>query len=131
MESLVEPFVGSLIEPLVEPPALLPPVLSLELLPPGPAPPDGVSVLLGLELLPALPEAPGSDEGVDGALDDEELVPVLGVASSPLSHAAKVADNNKAGASTRYFFIAISCGSNCGRPPYPIPCSLGCDLSRT
>lgn len=112
MESLGESFVGSLIEPLsAPPPALLPalpPMPSLELLPPGPAPPDGVSVPLGLELLPARPEAPGSDEGVDGALDDEELVPVLGVASSPLSHAAKVADNNKAGASTRYFFITIS-----------------------
>ena len=82
-------------------------LLSLAL-PLGPAPPAGAPVVLELELLPALPAALGSDDGLAGALEDDEVAPLVGAASSPRSQATKVADNNKAGASTRYFFIAIS-----------------------
>lgn len=100
---------------------------SLEL-PLGPAPPDGVPELLELELLPALPAALGSDDGLDGALDDDEAAPLVGAASSPRSHAAKVADNNKAGASTRYFFIAISFGSKLRRSTILNPALAGMGL---
>lgn len=82
-------------------------LLSLEL-PLGPAPPDGVAVLLELELLPA---ALGSDDELAGTLDDDEAAPLVGVASSPRLQPIKVAESNKAGASTRYFFMVISFGS--------------------